>query len=269
MSDQAIGVFDSGIGGLTIAKAIAKCLPGEDILYFGDTAHLPYGDKSPELVRLYSEQIVYFLLEKKCKLIVIACNTASSYAYAHLKQKFGERIKLMNVVDPLIQQLQKIPSIQKIGVIGTRGTIDSGVYPREIAKVLPGVEVIAKATPLLAPMIESGFFHNKISQEIIESYLSDDQFKNLDAILLACTHYPRIKSEINQFFRGKVEVFDSTDFTQKAVKAYLKKQDLLNEPNRKGQHYFYLSDNSVSFGETAKILFGTKIGSTFIALNKL
>ncbi|MEX0811915.1 MAG: glutamate racemase [Chitinophagales bacterium] len=263
-----LGIFDSGIGGLTIADAIIKCLPHEDILYFGDTAHLPYGDKSPELVRKYAAQITEFLLEHNCKMLVIACNTASAFAYDFLQENYGQRIKIINVVEPLVENLEADRSLSKIAIIGTRGTIASGVYPKKIKAVIPNVEVVCKETPLLAPMIEAGFFHDKISQEIIEAYLSDQQFKNIDAIVLACTHYPLIKKEIQVFFGEKVKVFDSTDFTQKAVKNVLEKEQLLNNQKKKGQHRFFLSDNTASFRATAKILFGSEIESEFYALSK-
>lgn len=263
VSSQPVGIFDSGIGGLTIADAIIKCLPGEDILYFGDTAHLPYGDKSPELVRHYSEQIAGFLLSKNCKMLVIACNTASALAYDYLQEKFGHKIDIINVIDPLVQNLKEDQSLSNIGVIGTRGTISSGVYAEKIKAELPDVNVYSKETPLLAPMIESGFFNDKISHDIIETYLDDANFSNIDAMLLACTHYPLIKNEIQEFFKGKVKVYDSTDFTQKAVKKSLESSGLLNKDSKQGKHRFFLSDNTDSFSATAKILFGSEIESEF------
>ena len=263
VSSQPIGIFDSGIGGLTIAEAIIKCLPSEDILYFGDTAHLPYGDKSPELVRKYSAQIAEFLLSKNCKVLVIACNTASALAYDFLQEEYGNQLDIINVIDPLVQNLKEDNSISNIGVIGTRGTISSGVYAKKIQAELPNSSVYSKETPLLAPMIESGFFNDRISHDIIETYLDDVNFKNIDAMLLACTHYPLIKNEIQQYFGNSVKVYDSTDFTQKAVKNSLMKSDLLNTQVKRGKHRFFLSDNTASFSETAKILFGSEIESEF------
>lgn len=267
-SNQPLGIFDSGIGGLTIASALIKCLPSEDILYYGDTAHLPYGDKSPELVREYAARITEFLLENNCKMLVIACNTASAFAFDFLQEKYGHKLEIIDVINPLVRNLQEHNGLKNIGVIGTRGTIASGVYVDKIKARMPNVDVFCKETPLLAPMIESGFFNDKISKEIIESYLDDPLFEKLDAFLLACTHYPLIKKEIQAFFGPKVEVFDSTDFTQKAVLKRLQKANLLNKKTEKGRHRFFLSDNTASFGATAKILFGSEIESEFYAFTK-
>lgn len=268
-SNSPLGIFDSGIGGLTIADAIIKCLPSEDILYFGDTAHLPYGDKSPALVRKYAAQITEFLLERKCKMLVIACNTASALAYDFLQENYSDKIKIINVIDPLVENLKEDSELEKIAVIGTKGTISSGAYSRRIESALPNAEVICKETPLLAPMIEAGFFHNKISREIIEAYLDDEKFEGIDAIVLACTHYPLIKPEIREYFNDKVKVFDSTDFTQKKVKSELEKMNLLNTQNKNGVKRFFLSDNTASFGATAKILFGSEIESEFYSFKKV
>jgi glutamate racemase len=169
--NKPIGIFDSGIGGLTVAKAIAEALPNETIIYFGDTAHLPYGDKSKESITMYSKRITAFLLAKGCKAIVIACNTASAHAYADLKKAYP-KVPILNVIDPTVDYCLTKYKKGKIGVIATRGTIKSRIYPRKLNKENPKLEVPQTATPLLAPMIEEGFFNNKISKTIINSYLS-------------------------------------------------------------------------------------------------
>ena len=170
-SSLPIGIFDSGIGGLTVANAIRKILPNEQLIYFGDTAHMPYGDKSPEAVKFYSLKIAKFLLDKKCKMIVIACNTASAHAFHELVHFLGERIPIINVIDPVVDLMVQKGNAQKIGVIGTKSTIRSDIYAKKFKAANPDIQVSSLATPLLAPMIEEGFFNNNISKTVINSYL--------------------------------------------------------------------------------------------------
>ena len=164
--DKSIGVFDSGIGGLTVAKAIRSYLPNERLLYFGDTKHLPYGDKSVQSIQKFAKNIALFLKEQKCKMIVIACNTASSVAYDIIKDKYQD-IEIVNVIDPIINHISKYEYHNTIGVIGTKGTINSGVYNKKIKLINNNIEVKSLATPLLAAMIEEGFFNDKPLQELI------------------------------------------------------------------------------------------------------
>lgn len=258
-SERPIGIFDSGIGGLTVANAIIRALPSESIVYFGDTAHLPYGDKSADAIRYFSLKISKFLLDQNCKLIVIACNSASSAAYHVLLDFFKDQIGFVNVVDPLVKYTVQ-QNYRKVGVIATKATIQSKMYDQKLREQQPDMEVYSKATPLLAPMIEEGFVGNKLSMSVIESYLSDPGFKDIDAILLACTHYPLIKDQIKDYFGGKVDVIDSTLVTTEAVikrlsDAQLLRQDGLGDPS----HLFYLSDLSPSFEETTKVFLQKEI----------
>ena len=197
MPQQPIGIFDSGIGGMTVAQAIKKALPNEHFIYFGDTAHLPYGDKSPESIRHYAARITQFLLEKKCKAIVIACNTASAHAFKIVQDIAGPSVPVINVIDPVADYVSAHFHKKRIGVMGTKGTIASRVYVVRIEKRNKSLKVISNATPLLASMIEEGFYNNKISQTIINSYLSKPNFKNIDALILACTHYPLIRKDVD------------------------------------------------------------------------
>src|SRR6187402_1684557 len=197
---QPIGVFDSGIGGLTVAHAITKLLPSESMIYFGDTAHLPYGDKSEAAIQAYSIKIADVLIRKGCKVIVIACTSASSAAYELLKEYLHKDIHIINVIDPMVEMvLNQFPN-KPVGLIGTKRTVQSGVYNRKIEESNKGVTVQTLATPLLVPMIEEGFFNNQISHEIIGKYLSDSTLENINALILACTHYPLIKKEISEFY---------------------------------------------------------------------
>jgi glutamate racemase len=265
MSNSPIGIFDSGIGGLTVAAAIHKLLPNESIIYVGDTAHLPYGDKSPELIEQYSKRITDYLLERGCKIIVIACNTASAHAFKPIKLYVNQKVPVANVIDPAAKAIAAAFSNKKVGVIGTRGTINSGIYPRKIKKLNPNIEVTSLATPLLAPMIEEGFFNNKISKTVINSYLDKKSLKGIDAIILACTHYPLIRKEIDEFYKGNVIVFDSAEMVARDVQDKLHALDLLNNVKAPILE-FYVTDFTDSFENSARYFFPTKIHLDRLAL---
>lgn len=259
MSDpRPIGIFDSGIGGLTVAKAISRELPGEQLIYFGDTAHFPYGDKSPDAIRYYCLRIGKFLLDKQCKAVVIACNTASSHGYNDLREMIGELVPVINVIDPVVEHLTIENKFKNIGVIGTKGTIRSDIYAQKIRQKSSEIQVNSVATPLLAPMIEEGFFNNNISKTIINSYLEKKKLKKIDSLILACTHYPLIKPEIESFYKGRVYIVDSAEIVAKYVKDTLEKTGLLNS-NSKKPHQFYISDFTTSFQRSSQIFFGRKI----------
>ena len=254
-----IGVFDSGIGGLTVAHAISRLLPNEQIIYFGDTAHLPYGDKSKDLIRAYSLEITDFLLHAKhCKCIVIACNTASAAAYEYLRDTHKGHVPIFNVIDPIIESVITDDSIQHVGIIATKTTILSGVYQEKLSRRKPSLKYSALATPLLAPMIEEGFYNNNISQTVIHNYLEQPELQGIDALILGCTHYVMIKKEINEFYKGKVKLFDSTDIVATKLKDILDKEHLLSE-NQVGKNLFYVSEYTASFEQAAKAFYGTSI----------
>jgi len=256
-NNSPIGIFDSGVGGLTVAKTISQVLPNETIIYFGDTAHLPYGDKSKESIQNYSIKITQLLIEKGCKAIVIACNTASAHAFSTLTEKFPNT-PIINVVDPTVELCTKKYPNGKIGVIATKGTVKSRVYPRKIQKINPKTQVPQNATPLLVPMIEEGYFNNNISKTIIHSYLSNKNFKNIDALILGCTHFPLIKKEVESYFKKNVEVIDSASVVAKYLKEVLKKNNLLSD-KKVDKNLFLVSDFTSSFEKTSKLFFGEKI----------
>ncbi len=255
---QPIGIFDSGIGGLTVASAIHKHLPGETLIYFGDTAHLPYGDKAPESIRSYSIKIADFLLSQGCKTIVIACNTASAIAYETVKKHVGTQALVFDVINPVVEEVSRMKKIKHVGVIGTRATIKSNAYAVGINYANPGLKVSSLATPLLAPMIEEGFFNNNISRTIINSYLSRPKIKKIDAIILACTHYPLIKPEIEEYYNKGINIVDSADIVANKVKTILGKKLLLNK-GKAGNHRFYISDFTTSFEKSTKIFFNGRL----------
>ena len=254
-----IGVFDSGIGGLTVAHAISRLLPMEQIIYFGDTAHLPYGDKSPELIRAYSLSITDFLLhQRNCKCVVIACNTASAAAYEYIRDQYKGSVPIFNVIDPIIEAVIADDTIQRVGIIATKTTIQSGVYQEKLSRRKPSLPFTALATPLLAPMIEEGFFNNNISKTVIHNYLQQPELQNIDALILGCTHYVMIKEEIDKFYGGRVKLFDSTDIVATKLKAILAHEQLLTD-RALGENSFYVSDYTDSFELSAKAFYGSSI----------
>lgn len=256
---QPIGIFDSGIGGLTVANAVSKLLPNERIIYFGDTAHVPYGDKSKELIRSYATTITNFLLnEKKCKAVVIACNTASAAAYEVLRDTYKGIAPVITVIDPMIEAVIADDTIKKVGVIATKTTIASGVYPEKFNRRKPSLQYTELATPLLASMIEENFYNNSISHAIIHQYLSDPALQDIDALVLACTHYPLIKKEISAFYNHKVKIFDSAEVVAQKLKWILEKEGLAAK-EKTGKDTFYVSDFTKSFEHTTRIFWGSEI----------
>ena len=256
-TDQPIGVFDSGIGGLTVAHAIKELLPAERLVYYGDTAHLPYGDKSEAAIQAYSVRIADFLLKKNCKAIVIACNSASSAAYDLLKEYAGNKSKIINVIDPMVHLIRSAYHDKRIGLIGTKRTINSAIYARKMAS--DNIDLKSLATPLLVPMIEEGFFNNKISREIIEKYLSDGSLQEIDALILGCTHYPLIKKQLDQFYDHQVDLLDSSIITARYLKTYLEDHDLLATKQPIEEDEFLVSDYTRSFEASARRFFKEKI----------
>tara|TARA_B100000674_G_scaffold484474_1_gene489895 strand:+ start:1100 stop:1930 length:831 start_codon:yes stop_codon:yes gene_type:complete len=257
---QPIGIFDSGIGGLTVAKAISVLLPNEQIIYFGDTAHFPYGDKSEESIKKYSKGISEFLLNQNCKTIIIACNTASSLASGFLRSFLPKNIPLIDVIVPVAKFLQS-SRYKKVGVIATKGTIGSGIYSKRINELSPEIEVSSLATPLLAPMIEEAFFDNNISHTVINEYLSHQKLEKIQALILGCTHYPLIETEISQFYKStnqNVFVVNSAKVVAYEVERILKSKKMLSK-SLSDEHHFYVSDFTDSFEKSTEIFFGDEL----------
>ena len=257
MCNNPIGIFDSGIGGLTIAYTLKKKLPNESFIYFGDTKHLPYGDKSEKAIKQYSLSIAFFLKSKKCKAIIIACNSASSVAYKHIKRHIKD-IPVYNVIDPVIDGLKHQDDIKKIGVIGTKATIKSKVYEKKINNLYKSIKVVSLETPLLAPIIEEGFFNHDISSSIIKNYLNTKSLKNINALILACTHYPLIKDEINKFFNSKIYIIDSTEIITQHIKEELNKLEI-RSLSKNSNYHFIVSNYTKSFEESASFFFKENI----------
>lgn len=257
-SEQSIGIFDSGVGGLTVASAIKYLLPNERIIYFGDTAHLPYGDKSNETIIKYSTQITDFLLEKNVKVVLIACNTASAVAYHELVSHLNNSVFLVNVIDPVVNYVTGHFSGGKIGVIGTKATIKSGSYEHKILGKDNQIKVSSLATPLFVPMIEEGFVYDDISNAIIRAYLSDKRLENIQSLILGCTHYPIIKNQIRRFFDFNVDVVDSGNIVAHYLQELLENHSLLSD-HRNPEHVFYVSDYTEYFEAIARMFFDEPI----------
>ncbi len=259
MKSQApIGIFDSGIGGLTVAHAVTNLLPNESLIYFGDTAHLPYGDKSATAIQAYSIKICNLLMQQKCKVILIACNSASAAAYELVKEYMGSKAKVLDVINPVVKYIGANYAGKKVGLIGTKQTINSNIYKKKIDALALEIELKSMATPLLAPMIEEGFFNNQISESIITQYLKDSQIADIEALILGCTHYPLIKTQIEAFYKNKVSVLDTSEIVAKALQNYLKENNLLNEGG-KANHHFYVSDYTASFEASTRLFFGENV----------
>lgn len=254
MASQPIGVFDSGLGGLTIALELLKQLPNERIVYFGDTAHLPYGDKSPSVLRGYVRQITDFLLSHHVKAIVIACNTASAVASdVVLEQATG--VPVVEVISPTVQEALADNHVKRIGIIGTQTTIRSGVYRQAIEQANRNIEVAEKATPLLVPLIEEGWGRHPVCQTVLEAYLTDQNLTGIDSLILGCTHYPLIREQVESYYQlnlQSVQVIDSSKPAVAHLKRVLNQQnrlsdvDLVELPNR-----YYVSDLNQRFFELA------------------
>lgn len=267
-ASQPIGIFDSGIGGLTVARAIRDLLPQETLVYFGDTAHLPYGDKSEAAIQAYSIKITDILLKKGCKVIVIACNSASSAAYELLKEYVRNHIKIINVIDPMIDLVQQSYTGKTIGLIGTKRTIESGIYARKVKEINHEIVLKPLATPLLVPMIEEGFFNNSISHDVIAQYLGDGVLTDIEALILGCTHYPLIKKEIEAYYvelNKTCKVLDSSSTVAKALKIFLQENNLLNQVKTEDDE-FLVSDYTESFEKSTKLFFKEKLSLTKHAL---
>lgn len=257
-NNQPIGIFDSGVGGLTVANAIKQALPNENLIYFGDTAHLPYGDKSRETIIAYATRITKFLLDEHCKVIVIACNTASANAYEAIIEETGNRAIVVDVINPVVDYITGIREYNNVGVIGTKGTINSGTYNKKILARNPHIKVSSLPTPMLVPMIEEGFIFDDISNAIIRTYLSKPELRGINALILGCTHYPVIKNQISKFYNFGLDVIDSSRIVAAYLRDVLTVNKQLNK-NGKSGYKFIVSDYTDYFQIITKLFFEEEI----------
>jgi len=259
MSDaRPIGVFDSGIGGLTVVKALRELLPNEDIFYLGDTARVPYGGKSAATVERYSIEMAEILVQEDAKTIVVACNTASSVALPKLKKSFS--MPVIGVIEPGARAAIKATLNRHIGVIGTRATIMSGAYERVLRSLDPEIHVVTRACPLLVPLIEEGWLDDEFTDQAIARYLKPLIGNGIDTLVLGCTHYPLLAGAIARFLEDKVALVDSAKNCAKAVEQLLDRQSLRAPGESKGNLQVALTDTPDSFLSVARGALQLEIG---------
>lgn len=254
--DLPIGVFDSGVGGLTVVREIMRQIPKERIVYFGDTARVPYGSKSKETVTRYSEQIVRFLETQQVKAIVIACNTASAYALEEIEKQV--KIPILGVVKPGAKTAAEVTVNGKIGVIATEGTIQSKIYGKYIEQLKKEVQVIGKACPLFVPLVEEGLLEDPVTDEIAQRYLSVLIDSGIDTLILGCTHYPLIRRTIQKVMGDQVRLVNPAYETALELKRLLEQQNLLQDEKPvlgTNQYQFFVSDGADKFQHFANTIF--------------
>lgn len=255
-SDLPIGIFDSGVGGLTVAREMMRQLPKEKIIYFGDTARVPYGSKSKETVTRYSRQIVRLLMKKQVKAIVVACNTASAYALEQLEKE--TKVPMIGVVKPGAVTASRATRNKRIGVIATEGTINSGIYTEYIKALDPKTTVQGKACPLFVPLVEEGLLEDPVTDEIASRYLSSMIDSGIDTLILGCTHYPLIRSTIGKIMGDQVTLVNPAYETALELKEMLGAQGLLREEKPSlgtTQYEFLVSDGADKFQYFANTIF--------------
>lgn len=257
-----IGVFDSGVGGLTVAREITRQLPEENIVYFGDTARVPYGSKSQNTIIRFSEQIIRFLKTKKVKAIVIACNTASALALDAVRDEFG--IPIIGVVIPGARAAVEATRNRKVGVVGTDATVQSGMYTKIIHGMAPDIEVIEKACPLFVPLVEEGFKEHVVTEEIIEYYLESMRSTDIDAMILGCTHYPLLRSKIREYMGDRIQIVNPAYETAMDLKKLLRENHMENDggSGEQSRYSFYVSDAAEKFRKFANTVMPFDVPTT-------
>ncbi len=256
MDKRPIGVFDSGLGGLTAVRELRRILPNEDIIYFGDTGRLPYGSRSPDVIRKYASQCMHFLETQGVKLILVACGTVSSVFGKNMGE--GYAVPCMGVVEPTVRAAVSATRNGKIGLIATAATVSSGSYADVAKELLPSVEFTGKACPLFVPLVENGYFSadNEVARIVASDYLSAFDKKNIDTLILGCTHYPLLYNLIDKLTDYKLNLIDAGKEAALAAKAFLSKNDLLSGYERKGELSFFVTDKIDGFARLGKEFLG-------------
>ncbi|MEZ0536989.1 glutamate racemase [Caldicellulosiruptoraceae bacterium PP1] len=255
MDLRPIGIFDSGLGGLTVFKEVVNIMPNEDIIYFGDTARIPYGSKSKETVTKFSIQNTRFLLSKNVKIVIIACNTASAFTYETLKNEFD--IPLIGVIEPGAKAAAEATKSKRIGVIGTEGTISSGSFERKIKEFDSSITVYSKACPLFVPLVEEGWIDNEITYLVAKEYLKEFFDTGIDTLVLGCTHYPFLQEVIKRVLPNVTLINPAYETAKKAFKL-LSERDMLSD-KKEPYYHFFASDNLKKFESVASIFLNEKI----------
>lgn len=256
-SKAPIGVFDSGIGGLTVVRELLRQLPNEDIVYFGDTARVPYGPKSPETVTRFSREIATFLLEQGVKAIVVACNTATAHALDTLKREFD--VPIIGVVEPGARAAIHATQSKRVGVIGTQGMVGSHAYDRAIHAIDPNVEVLSTACPLFVPFVEEGWTEHEAIRLVARDYLSSLGHSQIDTLVLGCTHYPLLKHVIGETVGAQIRLIDSAEETAAETGKLLRERGLANAGARSPALRFIASDLPEQFLRVGQRFLGAAI----------
>ncbi len=253
-----IGVFDSGVGGLTVVKEIFRFLPDYQIIYFGDTARLPYGTKGENFVKRSSEKITEWLLSKGAKIIVIACNTSSSWASDSLKKRF-RNVPVFEMITPVIKEIESLKE-KRIGIIGTPGTIKSQAYDKKILGENPNIEIFSVACPLFVPLAEEGWTEGEITEKIAERYLASFKRKKIKALVLACTHYPLLENSLRRVLDSNIKIINPAKSLGEELKNFLEENPKIERKIKKGNnHQFFFSDKPYNFKKISHLCFNKRL----------
>jgi len=255
-SKNSIGIFDSGVGGLTVFKEMEKVLPDENLIYFGDTAHVPYGSKSKETVMKFTTDNILFLLQKRVKMVVVACNTASALALDHLKDILS--IPILGVIEAGANKALQVSKNKKIGIIGTTATIKSKSYEREIYKKDKKAKIYAQSCPLFVPMVENSMLAGGIVDQVVALYLKEFKNKGIDTLVLGCTHYPLLKHAIARYLKG-VNIVDSAEEVAFYTRVVLMERGILHDSDKPARKEFYVTDEAAGFTHLAELFLKRKI----------
>ncbi len=252
--DGPIGVFDSGIGGLTVVRALMERLPFENIIYFGDTARVPYGVKSVETIALYARQITEFLLQQRVKLLIVACNTMA--AVAHQTITGLSPVPVLDVIDAGARIAVSVSRNKRVGVIGTPATVNSNAYTRAIHKLDPQIRIFSQTCPLFVPLVEEGWLNHRVTYLTAEEYLRPIMEQAVDTLVLGCTHYPLLKSLLQEIVGNGIQLVDSAEAMAEQTAAMLDYQDLGNRGNQHPQYRYYVTDVPYRFRNIGEIFLG-------------
>jgi len=264
-----IGIFDSGVGGLTVVREVLKYAPKYQIIYFGDTARLPYGTKGEKFVKEYSEKITRWLMKKGAKLVIVACHTSSAWASDSLKRKFsaeggsasdGKETPVFEMITPVLEEILKSTKNKKIGIIGTPGTIKSGTYKKKLLKLDPSLKIYSTPCPLFVPLVEEGWIRQKETKMIAVKYLQPLKEKGIDTLVLGCTHYPLLKGVIKEIMGNGVNIINPAESLAKELKLFLKNNPEIEAKIKKGSHHqFFFSDTPYHLKKISTLALGKEI----------
>lgn len=255
--NSPIGIFDSGLGGLTVAREIIRRLPGEHLVYFGDTARVPYGTKSADTIRRFSRQNMEILLEYGVKLVVVACNSSASYALTDLRRHFN--IPVLGVIEPGVRQAVAVTRLGRVGVIATAATVHSGSYEKKLRQARGGITIVSQSCPLFVPLVEEGRLSGPVTRAVARDYLRPLKKAGVDTLILGCTHYPLLRPVIRKVMGPGVTLVDSARAVACEVEAVLRESGRLRAGRLKGRHRFVISDRPQNFDRIAERFLGEPV----------